>query len=211
VVAATNRPWDVDPAVWRRLPQRFFVGVPTREERCDLVETWQSAYQLPTIVPSVVEFLAESTEGYTPSDLYQIVQSACRKGPMAREDTALTMEDIQRALTEVPPTRFSIHYIHQLQGFMAPAHQQQQQQQQQYGSQQQQPHHVPHEAYMDGQPWETPMGNFYRFHVPVDDQVFDLLHELWCLQELEASDIEDYDDEDFLSEEGEEEEEEDDF
>ena len=186
VVAATNRPWEVDPAVWRRLPQRHYVGLPTMEDRCDLVRRWGHAYHLPTIDPSVLEFLAGSTEGYTPCDLYQVLQCACRRGPMSRKDTDLTNEDIQFALQEVPPTKYSTEYIQQLKNFLAPVQQHQSQQQ---GSQ---------ISYTSGEPycWQTPLGNFYHVQVPVEPAVFDLFQELyWKYDAWESSDDEDYDEE----------------
>jgi ATP-dependent 26S proteasome regulatory subunit len=196
VIAATNRPWDVDPAVWRRLPQRYYVGVPTWDDRCDLLQRWTKAYELPKINPSVVESLAEFTEGYTPSDLFQILQSSCRKGPMARKDSELTMEDVEQVLHTIPPTRFSPQYIQQIQSFFAPQnhyHHQQHQQQQQHSQsqQQQQPGQMTYTT-DDPQCWETPIGNFYHFNIPVDSQVFDVLQDFWSKQhEWESSDDED--------------------
>jgi SpoVK/Ycf46/Vps4 family AAA+-type ATPase len=186
VVAATNRPWDIDPAVWRRLPQRFYVGVPTWDDRCDLMHKIVDAYKLPAIHPSVVEHLADSTEGYTPSDLFQILQCACRKGPMARNELELTTEDVQQALNEVPPTRFTTQYIHQLQDFLGVSNQ----------SSQQRASEV---SYHPDKPWfwqtQTPMGNFYEINVPVDSEVFDIMEDyLWKQIEWESSD-EDYEEE----------------
>eukprot|EP00339_Tiarina_fusa_P001222 CAMPEP_0117062604 /NCGR_PEP_ID=MMETSP0472-20121206/43628_1 /TAXON_ID=693140 ORGANISM="Tiarina fusus, Strain LIS" /NCGR_SAMPLE_ID=MMETSP0472 /ASSEMBLY_ACC=CAM_ASM_000603 /LENGTH=558 /DNA_ID=CAMNT_0004781827 /DNA_START=36 /DNA_END=1712 /DNA_ORIENTATION=+ len=185
VVAATNRPWDVDPAVWRRLPQRFYVGVPTWDDRCDLVHKIVNTYKLPAIHPSVVEHLADSTEGYTPSDLFQILQCACRKGPMARDDLEVTMEDVQLALNEVPPTRFATQYIHQLQDFLGV------------------PNHASHQqaspvSYNPDMPsnWKTPIGNFCEINVPVDSEVFDIMEDyLWRQIEWESSSDEDYEEE----------------
>ena len=185
VIAATNRPWDIDPAMWRRLPQRFYVGVPTWDERCDLVHKTVESYRLPAVHPTVIEHLADSTEGYTPSDLFQILQYACRKGPMARSDTELSVVDVQKALNEVPPTRFSTQYILQLREFLGIANQQGPQQQHQYTSQ---VSYNPDQARC----WQTPMGNYYSFNVPVDSDVFDIMEEhIWTENhEFESSDEE---------------------
>jgi ATP-dependent 26S proteasome regulatory subunit len=187
VVAATNRPWDCDPAVWRRLPQRFYVGVPNYDDRLSLVQLWRNIYHLPPIDSTVMEHFAGLTEGYIPSDLYQIFQSACRKGPMARQDETLTIDDVSQALTEIPPTRFMMEYIQQLQAFLSPPGQ----------SQANQAQGTTVSVGHNGQYWQTPTGNYYQLQVPVDSEAVDALHEfLWSEREWESSDFDESDDDD---------------
>jgi hypothetical protein len=82
---------------------------------------------LPAIDPSVVEYFASSTEGYTPSDLHHLLIWACQIGPVSRGDDDLTVDDIANAITHVPPSRFSFQYVNQLKQFVSSHHQQQQQ------------------------------------------------------------------------------------
>lgn len=158
-IGATNRPWDCDPAVWRRLPQRHYVGVPNYHDRLELFLGWIFANKLPLVGNEVLEYFAGQTEGYIPSDLYHIFQSACRKGPMERLDETLTMADVQQALAEVPPTRFTLKYVQEIQGFMS-SHVQQQYQN---------AHHGPTDPNSNGGSYfETPTGTYYQFQIPVE-------------------------------------------
>jgi ATP-dependent 26S proteasome regulatory subunit len=193
VVAATNRPWDVDPAVWRRLPQRLYIGTPTYDNRLNLLHLWKSNYQLPPIDNEVLDHFASLTEGYTPSDLHQIFQSACRKGPMARQDNHLTKQDVEEA--EIPPTRFTMEYIQKLQEFLSPhAHQ---------NYHPGQGTSMPASSTDDAHCLQMPEGNYYQFQIPVDSKVLDALEGfLWSVDQWDiSSDVEEYDEED--SEEGE--------
>lgn len=198
VVAATNRPWDVDPAVWRRLPHRLCVDVPSFQEKCDLWRRWSIAYKLPPIDPAVILFMANHTMGYTASDLFHLLQEACQKGPLSRQDIKgrvhqhqnhqqqLTKEDVRLALQTVSPSRFSRDYIQQITSFMN--------MHQQHNSQP--PHSSARSDYAttvngaqggeeeddNGRIWQTPIGNFYQFNVPVDTEVFDVLNKIWQTQ-----------------------------
>ena len=131
VVGATNRPFDVDASVLRRLPQSYLVGLPDMGARIKLLQ--QLLHQVP-MAPDLgddevyeefmdLDFLfslAERTEGYSPSDLRQVLQAAALSGPMMRrrqDDDGLTYEDIWEALDVTPPTPLSPLYRQQLTDF----------------------------------------------------------------------------------------------
>ncbi|KAF0923502.1 hypothetical protein E2562_006389, partial [Oryza meyeriana var. granulata] len=73
VLAATNRPFDLDDAVIRRFEHRIMVGLPTLESRELILKTLLSKETVENI-----EFkeLAKITEGYTSSDLKNLCVTA---------------------------------------------------------------------------------------------------------------------------------------
>ena len=131
VIGASNRPFDVDPAVLRRMPQSYWIGLPTLKDRRQMLWRWAEKHGLLDYVrdyeddssPSrVLETMAQATTHYTPSDLWQALQTACLLGPVARDDDELTVEDIWNGLSHVPPTRLNYHYVQQLYQFGSRPH-----------------------------------------------------------------------------------------
>jgi len=191
-VGTTNRPWDVDSAVWRRLPQRIYIGAPNWGERQNIWTRWLDEYGVPTSDRLALgKYVADNTEGYTCSDLFQVLQVACQNGPMARKhhvasDLELTIDDVQRALQSVTPTLFPQQYLSQLRNFLSP---QDLRLQQSAGAMDT----ASRENNEDSHVWRTPVGNFYQFNIPVHPQVFDALHEMWLsYQEWESSSENDF-------------------
>lgn len=211
-VAATNRPWDVDAAAWRRLGHRIYVGLPNFDDRMDLMRKWLK--DLPQQPSSVLTFVAQATEGYPASDVHNVFVWACQNGPVARNDAHLEIEDFQKALVEVPATQFSAQYASQLRAFFSTHrqgtssntyfsqspdsfslnHQNNNMGHPSFG--QSLSNYLPNE---DGLLWQTPMGNFYQVQVPVDSSVIEAIQDiLWS----SLSDSEDHywnDWEDFFS------------
>ncbi|KAL3919247.1 MAG: hypothetical protein SGILL_003849, partial [Bacillariaceae sp.] len=122
-------------------------------------------------------------------------------GPIARQDISLKSEDIQRALAEVAPTRLSHQYVTQLQTFLA-SHRQDVS-----------PGSPPQGSFpppiLGGQTngmapsehgyrWETNVGNFYQFHVPVDPTVFDAIQEIYWHNYNNQEDEDFFSDSDYL-------------
>jgi ATPase family AAA domain-containing protein 1 len=118
VVGATNRPFDVDSALLRRLPHSLFVGMPDETSRTDLL-TW-ILRDIPTAPDLDVAKIAQLTEGYSPSDLRQVLQTAALSGPIRRrkDDDCLTTEDIVKALDMVLPAKLSPQYQLKLQQYI---------------------------------------------------------------------------------------------
>ena len=81
VLAATNRPWDVDEAILRRLPRSFEVGLPNKEQRAKILNVTLQHERLEKDFitndsASPIWKIAEKTEGYSGSDLQELCKQA---------------------------------------------------------------------------------------------------------------------------------------
>lgn len=180
VVGATNRPFDVDSAVLRRLPQSHFVGLPDLNARFQLLTLLLKS--VPTASDLDVEQIARRTEGYSPSDLRQVLQTAALSGPMRHPETrGLSTEDIVKALEVISPMPLSDQYRMQLSGFarqsLMPS-----------------PFSSSSVTVLDNgaSKWETTYGNFYNVGtLEVDSHTFDLLSDI--AKEIEKGDPDEVD------------------
>jgi ATP-dependent 26S proteasome regulatory subunit len=202
VIGATNRPFDVDPAVARRLPQSFFIGFPPLEDRRALLRRWCYDFEIP-VGSDLLEPLAQATYLYTPSDLKQVLRQACQGGPLARGDLQLHLADIQRAMQQVPATKLHSTYVGKMHQYM--------------GFRQNGDPPNPNQQQDQIEKWETPMGNFYYVgHISVDAATSDALDLLGTTVVLLWGDLlvllssrmnsemdDDSSDDDYSSEEGE--------
>lgn len=113
ILGATNRPFDLDDAVIRRLPRRIYVDLPDVENRMKIVKIFLSHEHLE---PSFrFDELAKATEGYSGSDLknlciaaaYRPVQELLEKEKQLGEQTAtpslrqLVLDDFIQAKSKV--------------------------------------------------------------------------------------------------------------
>ncbi|KAF3792831.1 Spastin [Nymphaea thermarum] len=73
VLAATNRPFDLDEAIIRRFERRIMVGLPTAENREQILKTLLSKEKVEELD---YKELATMTEGYTGSDLKNLCTTA---------------------------------------------------------------------------------------------------------------------------------------
>ncbi|VFQ90441.1 unnamed protein product, partial [Cuscuta campestris] len=74
ILGATNRPFDLDDAVIRRLPRRIYVDLPNADNRLKILKVILSQECLETDFP--FEQLANATEGYSGSDLKNLCVAA---------------------------------------------------------------------------------------------------------------------------------------
>jgi SpoVK/Ycf46/Vps4 family AAA+-type ATPase len=74
VIASTNRPFDLDEAVLRRLPRRIMVDLPDLHSRKEILSVSLANNR---VSPDVnLTKLAEKLEGYTGSDIKEICREA---------------------------------------------------------------------------------------------------------------------------------------
>ncbi|KAF2190749.1 AAA-domain-containing protein [Zopfia rhizophila CBS 207.26] len=74
IMVATNRPFDLDDAVIRRLPRRLLVDLPTQEDRKKVLQIHLRDEQLDTSVD--IDELAKRTPLYSGSDLKNVAVAA---------------------------------------------------------------------------------------------------------------------------------------
>lgn len=77
ILAATNRPWDLDEAILRRLTKRIYIPLPNEESRRKLFLMNLKGIKLKDDID--YDFLVKSTERYNSDDIV----SVCREASMA--------------------------------------------------------------------------------------------------------------------------------
>jgi AAA+ superfamily predicted ATPase len=102
VIAATNQPQKIDPAVRRtgRLDKLIYVGPPDLEARREMLALHLEGR--PVAADFDVRALAEALEGYSASDIRFLVDEAARDALKRREDIA--SESFRSAMARVQPS-----------------------------------------------------------------------------------------------------------
>eukprot|EP00960_Hanusia_phi_P051432 760802-Hanusia_phi.AAC.3 len=93
VLSTTNKPWDLDDALLRRLEKRIYVALPDREARRDLF-----AINLKSVTVDVdvdLPQLAADSEGYSGSDIFTVCREASM-APMRRLTSRLSPQEIMQ-------------------------------------------------------------------------------------------------------------------
>lgn len=112
ILAATNRPDVVDPAILRpgRLDKIIYVGLPTSEDRVDILKTITKNGEKIGLSEDVdLEIIGRSEKlfGFTGADLFGLVQEACRSyvkrtwGNNEIENYKLTKQDFEKAMSKI--------------------------------------------------------------------------------------------------------------
>ena len=134
IIGATNRPFDVDPAIQRRMPRSFFVGLPTKTERVEIIKKLLTkTNKVPLARGLDFNAVATNTEGYSGSDLKELCRCAVSQ-PMnelqsqqgkivgfmdsTRGLRPLNTNDFRLSLGKIVPTQFeSLKYRNRLEQY----------------------------------------------------------------------------------------------
>lgn len=108
ILAATNRPWDLDSAFLRppRLTNKIYVGLPDYEARLFLVRRYLEG--VPCSPQVSAEYIAELTEGFNAADVTLFCETM-KDGPIERtiaqkEQREITLSDVQRTAENIHST-----------------------------------------------------------------------------------------------------------
>ncbi len=108
LMGATNRPWDMDEAAMRtgRFGEKFYVGLPDAAAREQILQFNLDGIPME---PSVdYRVLAEKLAGYSGADIAGVCTKATdlpfRRQIGSGAETILTLEDLETAIREVPPS-----------------------------------------------------------------------------------------------------------
>uniref|UniRef100_A0A2P2KQZ6 Uncharacterized protein MANES_05G192700 n=1 Tax=Rhizophora mucronata TaxID=61149 RepID=A0A2P2KQZ6_RHIMU len=114
VLAATNRPSELDEAILRRLPQAFEIGMPDRRERAQILKVILKGERVEDNID--FDYLASLSEDYTGSDLLELCKKAAyfpirdlldeeRKGKQSSAPRPLSQSDLENVIANSTKTR----------------------------------------------------------------------------------------------------------
>jgi vacuolar protein-sorting-associated protein 4 len=102
VLAATNLPWSLDPALRRRFQKRIHIPLPDQPARKSLFKI-NIGDLAPGIQDSELEGLARRTEGFSGSDISILVQDALMV-PVKKVHTATHFKKVCSSWSLLLPT-----------------------------------------------------------------------------------------------------------
>ncbi|GMH29613.1 hypothetical protein Nepgr_031456 [Nepenthes gracilis] len=118
VLAATNRPSELDEAILRRFSQGFEIGMPDRKERAEILKVILRDEG----VEGGIDFdrVAGLCEGYTGSDLFDLCKKAAylpirelldeeKRGKSSQRPRAMSQVDLEKVLTTSRKMRTAAH------------------------------------------------------------------------------------------------------
>lgn len=108
VLAATNRPSELDEAILRRFPQAFEIGIPDRSERAKILKVILKGERIEEDID--YDQIARSCEGFTGSDIFELCKQAAyfpvrelleneKNGNTSQMPRALRQADLEKALS----------------------------------------------------------------------------------------------------------------
>ncbi|XP_075979605.1 katanin p60 ATPase-containing subunit A-like 2 [Anticarsia gemmatalis] len=115
LLANSNMPWEIDPAMLRRLEKRIFIPLPDSKTRAELFETYLNAKNIELFPKVDFKELAAKTEGYSGSDVKLVCKEALMstvrkmlpsmggKGNVQNRKDKLDLSDILTAIEKTKP------------------------------------------------------------------------------------------------------------
>lgn len=103
LVAATNRPQDLDPALWRRFGLQVEVGLPGDDERFAILRRYGLPFQFSD---DDLDILTALTSGASPALLRGVMEGIKRAlvlGPLMRRNAGSALSVIGRVVASVSP------------------------------------------------------------------------------------------------------------
>lgn len=108
ILAATNRPWDLDDAILRRLTKRIYIPLPNAESRRKMFEMNLVGIKLAEDID--LNYLVRSTEKYNSTDINSVCQVASmaplrkRMKQLASMQATMEIQNLQQELIQEPIT-----------------------------------------------------------------------------------------------------------
>ncbi|XP_050942843.1 uncharacterized protein LOC103496059 isoform X2 [Cucumis melo] len=114
VLAATNRPSELDEAILRRLPQAFEIGIPNTRERAEILKVILKGERVENNID--YHHVANLCEGYTGSDILELCKKAAyfpirdlldeeKAGKRSDSPRPLSQSDLETALVSSRKTK----------------------------------------------------------------------------------------------------------
>ncbi|XP_030764044.1 suppressor protein of bem1/bed5 double mutants-like [Sitophilus oryzae] len=88
IIAATNRPWDLDSAILRRFRKQLYVPLPNSEDRLELLQLFTKNIPILKSIDEVIK-LVELSDGLSGSDISNLIQDALNMPLMELQDTKI--------------------------------------------------------------------------------------------------------------------------
>uniref|UniRef100_A0A2A4JZ04 AAA+ ATPase domain-containing protein n=1 Tax=Heliothis virescens TaxID=7102 RepID=A0A2A4JZ04_HELVI len=115
ILANSNMPWDIDPAMLRRLEKRIYIPLPEFKTREELFQKYLTAKNVELFPKVDFKELASKTEGYSGSDIKLVCKEALMstvrkllpsmsvKGHVASRKDRLDLSEILTAIEKTKP------------------------------------------------------------------------------------------------------------
>lgn len=105
VIAATNKPQEIDPAFLRpgRFDKKFYIGLPDENARKKIIKL-QLKDRANRVTDDEIIELSQKLDGYSGADIENIIEGAAFKAFTRRDEmeSEITKEDIKEVIDETP-------------------------------------------------------------------------------------------------------------